>query len=868
MHNPLTLVSAPAGYGKSVLISQWLEQTRALHTWVSIDDEMNELRVFMLYFRAAIEKIFPGTLNKTHQLLKSNQLPPLRVLTNSLLNELDQLEEEYIVVLDDYHHIHDEDINQLIDNVLRFPPEHMHLVLIARRDPPLRLHAFRSQHRITEIRTQDLAFNESEIISLFQQMGIAALDDKSAQILHEKTEGWIVGLRLVSMSINNQNDLKLTIQNLEGDIHLISEFLMEEVFAKLPPEMKEALLYASILDRFSHQLLDLLIAQGEDEITQELSGEEVIQYLFNANLFIIPLDAEHTWFRFHHLFQDVLQKKLNGSIKQDRINQLHYSVSEWLEKHGFISEAIHHATESQNFDLAKGIIEKYWISELNKDRWFTVTQWLPLIPDEIADNSVSLSLWKAQVYYLQNSLEKIPPILERINEIDQSPSDLLVGFIACLDTIFSFIEGRLDEAIQFAEKALSLIPKEYHHFRSDEYTWLVLSLHMTGKGDLAFKKINKAISVMDPPGEPIQLSRYVAQKAFLNLINLDFEKLIENVIDFSKIKNLNPYTQTFLDYLNASIHWWSYHPDEVIKGFDPVIENQYQVEAQLGIDAFIAKALSLQELGRTEEAKQLMDRALDLAEEMGIEANLGLIRSGYARLALLQGDIVSAENHISTIRNPGINPFSLFWIEIPAFTICRVKIALGSSSDLRQALELLSGYREKFKAWNNKLRTVEIASLQAAARFKLGEKENALKDLKYAIENAADSKILRPFVELGSHIKELLITLKDQSTEAVFVESIIESISAEGQPKKVLTKYYSEKDRFVSQSELDEQLSPREQDILVHVSLGLRNKEIANKLYVSTDTIKKHLYNAFRKLQVNNRIELVNKAKSMGLIES
>jgi ATP/maltotriose-dependent transcriptional regulator MalT len=286
------------------------------------------------------------------------------------------------------------------------------------------------------------------------------------------------------------------------------------------------------------------------------------------------------------------------------------------------------------------------------------------------------------------------------------------------------------------------------------------------------------------------------------------------------------------------------------------------------MDAYIAKAISLQELGRTEDAKQLMDQALKEVEETGIEENLALIRSGFARLALLQGDIRAAENWISTVQNPGIHPYIVFWIEIPAFTICRVKIALGSSSELKEALKLLSDYREKVETWNNRLRIVEIASLQAAARFKLGEKENALKDLKYAIENAAPSKLMRPFVELGSHIKELLITLKDQSIEAVFVDSIIDSISVKGHPKEVLPEYSSDKDKFISQSELDEQLSPREQDILVHVSSGLRNKEIANKLYVSTDTIKKHLYNTFRKLHVNNRIELVNKAKSMGLIES
>jgi DNA-binding NarL/FixJ family response regulator len=163
---------------------------------------------------------------------------------------------------------------------------------------------------------------------------------------------------------------------------------------------------------------------------------------------------------------------------------------------------------------------------------------------------------------------------------------------------------------------------------------------------------------------------------------------------------------------------------------------------------------------------------------------------------------------------------------------------------------------------------VEIASLQAAARFKLGEKENALKDLKYAIENAARSKLLRPFVELGSFINELLITLKDQRFEADFVESIIDSISAKDHPKEVVHKSYPDKDKFISQSELDTELSRREQDILVHVSSGLRNKEIANKLYISTDTVKKHLYNTFRKLHVSNRLELVNKAKNMGLIES
>jgi LuxR family maltose regulon positive regulatory protein len=563
-----------------------------------------------------------------------------------------------------------------------------------------------------------------------------------------------------------------------------------------------------------------------------------------------------------------LQNQSNKQYTKEEIKNFHNKASDWFVKNEYISEGIHHAIKANNLSKAKEIIEKNWVSALNNEKWGIVQSWLTFIPDKIIEHSISLLILKAQIYYIRNRLIDIPPILNHIKQLEQNPNDLEEGSIASFQSILSFINGDGKEALDFSEKALKLIPLEHNRFRSDEESWWALSMHMVGKMDHAIKKINTIIKNLYPPGEPIRLSRLMAQKIMISLLDADLSTAEYNIKDFEKIKGLNTYPHTFGEYFRACIGWWKYRLFNVINEFDSVITNRFYVEASLGLDAFIAKAHALMELNRPEEAIEVMDKALEYADDTKIEYNITIIKSGYARIALLQGDIDSAENWFDTIRVPEINPFVLFWVEVPAITYCRLLIAKGSDTDLNKALKLLAEYRLKVESWHNNLRTLEITSLQALANQKMGNQEQALEDLKWSIELSSKSELIRPIVELGDPIIQVLKLLKNENVQPEYIDKIIYNIENRVSKKSPLQKSTPFNGSINVRPKKSETLSLREMEIIELVSKGYRNKEIARKLYVEEVTIKKHLYNIFQKLQVKNRIELANKAKELDILES
>ena len=338
--NPLTLISAPAGYGKSVLASQWLEQSDKRFCWVSLDEELDDLRTFLSYIRTAIETVFPGALKKTGVMLMGGDLPPIKVIAHSMVNELDQIQEDFILVLDDYHTISNEQVNLMVDEILRFPPQPMHLVILTRRDPNLGLGRFRSGNRMAEIRMNELSFSTEDISELFLKLHQISLPDHVLQALQQKTEGWIVGLRLISYSIHDLEDLERIISQLEGSFHSISSFLVQEVLSSQPEEMQKLILECSVFERFSAELVNAICLPEKEFRKEGFTGESFIESLNKSNLFVISLDLENQWFRFHHLFKDLLREEMKEQIDPDRIKQIYLLASQWFEDQGLTEEAM------------------------------------------------------------------------------------------------------------------------------------------------------------------------------------------------------------------------------------------------------------------------------------------------------------------------------------------------------------------------------------------------------------------------------------------------------------------------------------------------------------------------------------------------
>ncbi|MDX2439919.1 MAG: AAA family ATPase, partial [Desulfobacterales bacterium] len=399
---PFTLVSAPAGYGKSTLISSWLESCEVPSAWVSLDREDNDLNVFLSYLLAAVQGLFPDASCETRAMLKAAESPSVTLLARNLINELDSINESFIIVLDDYHVIKDKDLHYLLAELLKYPPKPLHLVVVSRRDPFLPLNKIRAKDQMMEIRANDLRFSNEESSAFLEKFLGVSLDKKTVAVVEKKTEGWITGLRLAVLTLRNQSDRDLFLKNLPEDNRYALDYILSEVLSKYSPVMQEYLLSMSILNRFSASLCEAVYTHYNTSNTEKMTGQEYIARLEQDNLFVIPLDDEQVWFRYHHLFQTLLQRLLKLRFKQDGINALHKRASEWFAENGLIEEALHHALDGGDTAFAVQLVAQNRHDLLNQEQWTRLRRWLNLLPHDCIEENPELLI--TQAWFLWNSM--------------------------------------------------------------------------------------------------------------------------------------------------------------------------------------------------------------------------------------------------------------------------------------------------------------------------------------------------------------------------------------------------------------------------------------------------------------------------------
>lgn len=364
----MTLISAPAGYGKSILASQWLETCQCPGAWVSLDENDNDLRLFLTYLLEAIQNVLPTTNLKSKTLLQSRILPPAKALSLYLLNDLEQVEEPFILVLDDYHHIKEIAVHNLLVELLRYPSPMLHLAVLTRRDPALHISALRARDQLTEIAVEHLRFTLAETQAFLERFLHVPIDENIAFVMGEKTEGWVTGLRLTALSVSQKGDLNNTLQGLKQGSYYVQEYLIREVLSQVSPVFSRYLMETSILDRFSTPLCDALHSlNGEQkESGDKLSGQAFIDWLEETHLFAIPLDETHTWFRYHHLFQEIFQMQLKRRCSSEEIATLHSRASECFEAEGLVDEALKHSLAAENVERAAQIVERNGRAMMNE----------------------------------------------------------------------------------------------------------------------------------------------------------------------------------------------------------------------------------------------------------------------------------------------------------------------------------------------------------------------------------------------------------------------------------------------------------------------------------------------------------------------
>lgn len=860
---PLSMVSAGAGYGKSVVVSQWLEQTNYLKTWITLDLEHNDLRTFLNYLVVSIQKLFPGQLQLTQSYVSATVLPPIQEIAKTIINELCMIQEYFILVLDDYHMITESMVHELIDEWLQFPPTNVHLCIITRRDPPLKINSLKLNGRMTEVRTKDLSFSSAEITDLFKRVQLMDLKDDVIKIIHNKTEGWIVALRLVSMILNDEEELGHRLKSIEGGLKSTYEYLMIEVFSKQPEQFQDHLLKSSILHRFCFELIEA-VTNGNADVLRNKDGVNLIQDLNKDNLFIIPLDIDRKWFRYHHLFQEFLQYQLKERKTEDQVSDLYLRASLWFEKQGLITEAVEYASEAKDTEHIISIISENWEDAFDEDHWDSVDRWLSLLPEELIDQSKDLLFARLWIFHRSHRLKQIGMIINQIEQMDVSLTDKERGYLVFAKCMVGYFSGApADNVLTLAKQATQLIPKKYSSFRGSIPIYSFFSLQSTGQIDQALQFIEDNIKNHKRSDAPVQLMRYRIHLGYFALFNGDLPLLKSAVELCFKMPRMTPWIQGHARYLKQSIGWWEYDPKQVIEATDYTLAVKYELAYREVIDTCICRAIAFQELNRYAESEKVIRETIEYIDHVNESSDLNLIHSCQARLNIAQGNLGAATKWLNETESSSLNPAMLFWVEVPAITRCRVLIAKGTPKDLQQALELLSQYSAYSESVFNKLRTIEIIVLQAVALKKLKKQQEAISTLKDAIELVGSGEWIRPFAEYKDEISDMLLHLKKTGVNPGFIDQIFIAVakirSVDAKTNTVTTKE--------NNKDIPTAFTRRELEVLRCVAEGLRNQEIAEKLFNSEETIKKHINNMFQKMHVKNRLSLVTKAREEGILK-
>jgi LuxR family maltose regulon positive regulatory protein len=883
---PLTLVVAPAGYGKTTLVTTWLATCDCPSAWLSLDEDDNDLALFLGYFSAAIRTMFPDAVEETLALLHAASLPPLDVLARSLINELDQIEQSFFLALDDYHSVQNMDVHHVLTELFRYPPRALHLVLASRSDPPLSLTTLRARGQATEIRAHQLKFTEAETAAFLQQLGMPA-DDGTVKALLERVEGWVTGLRLAALASRHVGSEELVPAGLQSGIPYVTDYLLTEVLAGQPPVIQDYMLMTSVLDRFCAPLCEAVcpsavqvVSSGKAEPHQEVgecevSGEGFLEWLEVGNLFVMPLDDKHEWYRYHHLFQQLLHDQLQRRCGPDEIAAIHSRASAWYAQNDLIDEAFSHALSAGDDLGAAQLLEQNVHTLLNEDRWHIVQKRLAQLPAEIVQQHPELLLAKAWVVYYQLDVMAIPAILETAEKCldDSERAQPLRGQIDFFWGSDLYWQGQASRSLELLSSALARIPEAYHMARGEAEVFWGLASQMSGQKNKAVRTLSKRL-YHGQTVQPSSQARLLATLAYVHLLSGELTEAFAAAQQLrdTGAKHDNAHVEAWGSYLQAQIHYCRNDLGNAAHHFANAVEQRYINTAAAAIDSLAGFGLCYQALEQPDKAKAMMAQLLEFAQETNVPAYMTIAHSFQARLSLMQGDLASAVRWLPTADLTTDTSMMIFWLEVPRLTECRVLIAEGTDASLQQAIDKLELYDRENEAAHNTLQRVAILPLLALATHRQGKTDRALAILRRSVDLAEPGGFIRPFVDLGPEMAGLLDRLRWQGVAVDYITQILIGFETTrqgtgGHGRPAIEPAAGSSPTFLSEAEgLVEALTNRELQVLELLARRLTNKEIATKLVVSPATIRTHTYNIYQKLDVHGRRQAVSKASDLGIL--
>ena len=890
LYRKLTLISAPAGFGKTTLISEWVESLSSADQkgrqadynigWLSIDKGDNDRVQFLAYIIASlnqIDRLGSSFVRATTSMLRSQQPPPNETILNSLINEIEAISVKLLLVLDDYHLIETQSIHDALAYLIEHQSPHLHLVIISREDPPLALTRLRASDQLTDLRATDLRFTSSEASQFLNNVMGLDLSLEEIHKLETRTEGWVTGLQLAAISMRGSEDTSSFINSFTGSHHLILDYLIEEVLDHQSTSVQTFLLSTAVLNRLTASLCNAVSGQEE--------SQEILEKLERSNLFIIPLDNERNWYRYHHLFQELLRQRLDH-IHPAKGIELHRRAAVWWDENGFIDQAIEHALLSEDPQWAASMLENH-IDELwHSGKGIVVWRWIRRLPINVVNSKPMLCIMRG--YFLhgsgeleaaERSLQLAEDIIDReinksMKEIEKTSSKTFADFttlkgkLAVIRAFSHSFWGNVQETIKNVYEA-------YDHLPEKELDWRSLAAIILGEVHAFIPDSAAAIKAQTEAVEACKISGNLYFAMIENgrlAITLKEQGRLHEAL---KISQEQPRVAEELGLSESALVGYLYLTlGEILAETGNITEAMANVKTGLMLDersnylpvwrcwGFFSYIRVLMSCSGYSEIEEIIQKLRSIVMESRVPGWIAWQTEVWqTRVWLAQGRFDLAT---MWLEGRGLeidcdsDDYGLFCLQ-EGIVITRVLIAQGRFDEAGKLLHRLQEFAQK-----NGLvaREIEILALSALAIHAEGNLTEALSMLKRALALAEPGGFVSIFVDEGPPMARLLYEALSSEIAPDYVHRLLASFPV-AEPEKT--------DLPISQSPdsiLVESLSDREIEVLQLIAEGLTNPEVGSRLYLSLHTVKVHTRNIYGKLGAHNRTEAVTKARALGVLPS
>jgi ATP/maltotriose-dependent transcriptional regulator MalT len=851
----IALISAPAGFGKTTLISEWVTACERPVAWLSLDEGDNDLTRFLTYFLAALQRVIPNFGERILEMLQASQMqpPPAESILTALVNEINIIPDQFLLILDDYHVIDSKPVERALTFLLEHQPPQMHLVIATRQDPDLPIARLRARGRLTELRAADLRFTSSEAAEFLNQVMGLKLSAENIAALETRTEGWIAGLQLAALSMQEHQDIASFIQSFTGSHHFVMDYLVEEVLHQQSESVQKFLLHTSILHRMCGPLCDAVL------LDFSTSGQETLQYLERANLFLIPLDNERRWYRYHHLFADLLQQRLRQRFYAEtpegelHLNELHLRASQWYEDNGLQMEAFQHAAAAHDIDRAERLVDGKGIPLHLSGGVTPILEWLESLPTDVL-NARPWLWWRHAAMLLINGQsigvgEKLQAAEAGLANILQggepdARTRNMIGLIAMASATLALTQYDVNAMLTQSRRALEYLDPNSLFQRANANWTLGYAYVLQGDRALARQAFTESVALSETAGAMFPLILATIGLGYVQELDNEFYQAAETyrrVLQWAGDHPQQIIGEAHLGLARILYEWNELDAAEEHTQQSLYLARQYEsiIDRYVISEVFLARLKLAQ--GDVEGAAELLAQTDQSVRQHNFVLRVPEVAAAQVLMFLRQGNLVAAA-HLAQSHNLPLSQ-------------ARVHLAQGDAS---AALAVLKSYRQQVdaKGWQDE--RLKAAILQTVAFHAHSEKDKAMQVLSEALTLAETGGFIRIFVDEGLPMAELL-------SEAAVQRIMPEYVG------RLQAAFDHEKQEDVQPSALNSQLlieplSPRELEVLQLIAQGLSNDEIGKRLFLALDTVKGYNRRIYGKLQVQRRTEAVARARELGLL--